>query len=166
MSTPDQPTGPSTPRTALHRDLAQVLDHLVATRPDATIAELRRELGETLRHLVDTALNEADRAGYEERTLLLAALSTHPDLSQALLTLDPDPWADPLRTTVLVLDADSGQMTWHIDDRDVGELGHLPTSPPHEPEALWDGADKRTTLARVRAFVHQQVQRAKGDPWS
>ncbi|MFE2754037.1 hypothetical protein ACFXGA_18765 [Actinosynnema sp. NPDC059335] len=166
MSTPNRPAAPPTPRTALHCDLAQVLDHLVATRPNATIAELRRELGETLRHLIDATLNDADRAGYEERALLLAALSTHPDLSSAVLTVDTDPSADPRRTTVLVLDADSGQMTWHLDDRDVGELDHLATSAPHEPEALWDGTDKATTLARVRAFVHQQVARAKADPWS
>jgi hypothetical protein len=88
------------------------------------------------------------RALYWERAHLVAALSTHPAVIDAVLSTDEAAQRSDC-ATVTKLDTVYGQLTWHIYDGDLGLFAHLPRVAANDPRAAWDGHDTEEKLRRL-----------------
>lgn len=92
------------------------------------------------------------RALERERAHLVAALTTHPAVTSAVLATDEDTEM-AVCTNVVYLTTKHGQMSWHIADDDLDLFTHLPRVTGADVRAAWDGHSTAEKYARLRDLL-------------
>lgn len=93
---------------------------------------------------------------YRERAHLVAALVRWAvlDAGRDAVIAYNDP--DQPHLPVLFADTSAGQISWHINPDDLSLFAAVPIVAHDDPRARWDGHDKHTALARLRALGMQR----------
>lgn len=106
-----------------------------------------------------SADSEGIRDLYRERAHLIAALvrlaALDSDRPAVIAYNDPNEPALP----VLYVHTKAGQISWHLNPDDLSLYAAVSVVEPDDPRAIWDGHDKDTALARLRALAEGQSQR-------
>ena len=101
-------------------------------------------------------LQQAKTGAYRERNRLVALLaSLYPSCLQRHPEEDTE-WEDDWRW-IVVVELPTGQATWHIQDSELEEFGHV----SRDRRVEWDGHTHEEKYRRLRQLIAEPA-RAKG----